>query len=256
VLLAICKLEVYDPVKSKTSAPILVFVHGGGFTKGGLRWPPGTLVHANVGAFFASRGILTVVVTYRLVPGSVFPQGSEDVRSALTWVIEHLGDKGNTNRIFVLGHSAGGVHVVSLLLQPSLFVQTWTHAVAIRGVALLGVSFEIGNGPNAVEFRQASEQYYGSSKKITTNQPLGLLRRLERDYVASLPPIRIMMAEREPRRVSSSGRMFSSLFASEGGVVEDVRLEGHTHMSPILSLSSGSGEEWGEDIVRWITARY
>ncbi len=46
----------------------------------------------------------------------------------------------------------------------------------------------------------------------------------------------------------------SGLEDAAGGIIEDVVLEGHNHMSPILALSTGCEkfEKWGENIVEWV----
>ena len=64
------------PLSSKP--PILLFLHGGSFTHGGRIWQHRDLIHANLGAFFAIKGIVTVVVDYRLVPSVTYPGGSEN----------------------------------------------------------------------------------------------------------------------------------------------------------------------------------
>lgn len=195
------------------------------------------------------KGILTVVVDYRLVPAVTYPGGSQDVLDALTWVSRNLGDVGDTGRIFVLGHSAGGIHVAGLLLSPSLYAQ----AVPVRGVVLLGVPYEIpASNKTAADLRQAAELYYGDAKKAAASQPLGMLRRAEKDYVAALPPLRNMIAEREPRYISSAAKIFGQLYASKGGRVQTSVLDGHNHLSPIFALCSGQMEEWGMDVAEWV----
>lgn len=95
-------------------------------------------------------------------------------------------------------------------------------------------------------------QYYGSAKNITANQPLGLLRHADEAYIGRLPPIRNMRAQSEPRVLVNGVQAFTRLFKEKGGAVEEYVLEGHDHLSPILSLSCGTSEEWGDDIVKWI----
>ncbi|KAI5996757.1 hypothetical protein EDC04DRAFT_3096472 [Pisolithus marmoratus] len=56
----------------------------------------------------------------------------------------------------------------------------------------------------------------------------------------------------EPRAISTSMRTFAREYRKRGGTVDEFVLEGHDHLSPILALSSGSGEGWGYDVVRWI----
>ena len=108
---------------------------------------------------------------------------------ALTWVSLNLGIVGDTARMFVLGHSPGGVYGAGLLLSPPLFARS----PPIRGVILLGVPFEIPAATKtAVNIRRAAEMYYGDGKRIAANQPLGMLRRAEKEFVVALPPLRNM----------------------------------------------------------------
>ena len=71
-------------------------------------------------------------------------------------------------------------------------------------------------------------------------------------YIASLPPLRNVLAQSEPRRVKSASHAFLDVFKRKGGDVQEVVLEGHDHVSPVLSLSSGIGEDWGEEATEWI----
>ena len=224
-----------------------MFFHGGGLDHGTRTSPP-YLVHNNLGAFFALEGILTVVADYRLVPNAVFPEGAEDVHDALLWVLEHV-QEGDTSHVFVMGHSAGGVHVVTMLLLPTLFSPPLVEAIC--GVILIGVPYEVTNN-KTLPFRIAAENYYQGEKKIMPNQPLGLLHRADKNRVVSLPPICNILAQSEPRRVKSANRTFLKLFKDKGGAIREIVLEGHNHVSPILALSSGVGEDWGKSVAKWI----
>ena len=234
------------------------------------------MIHANLGAYFAQNRILTVIVTYRLLPNVIFPGGSEDIRDALHWIVDNLKDEGDVTNITVLGHSAGGVHLSGVLLLPSLCTEKIKGCV--KGVIFVGVPFEVGGGLDS-EYRKNAEMYYGGVKKIGDRQPMGLLRRLERDHVERLPKIWNVVAEREPRRVASSAKRFSELVRAklrsgdqefrsqspsdektrcdqrdQAQKIDDVVLEGHDHVSPIVSLSTGNErlEKWGLDVVNWV----
>lgn len=52
------KLDCYVPQGNTGKSPVLVFIHGGGFSRGDKRLSP--TVHANLGQFFSSRGFVTV----------------------------------------------------------------------------------------------------------------------------------------------------------------------------------------------------
>ena len=223
--------------------------------RGARSSPPSHLVYNNLGAFFASRGILTVIPDYRLVPSITFPQGSEDIRDALDWVAKNLPStqeaERSPNRLFVLAHSAGGMHVCGFLFTPSMFSGSFARR-SLRGVALMGVPYEIYRARPA--FRDAAAQYYGNAKNAHANQPLSLLQRADAVNIAMLPPVKSILAESEPRSVSSSTPAFVQLFRDKGGSITEHTLAGHDHISPILALSTGSGEAWGGELVVWMNS--
>jgi hypothetical protein len=67
--------------------------------------------------------------------------------------------------------------------------------------------------------------------------------------------MRNLRAASEPRVLANGVQAFTRLVEEKGGIIDEHVLDGHDHLSPILALSSGSGEEWGHDIVEWIDLR-
>jgi acetyl esterase/lipase len=93
-----CKLDVYHPVAGP-SVPTVVWFHGGGLT-GGNRSIPSAL---------KGQGIAVVAVDYRLSPKAKAPAYIEDAAAAVAWAFKNIARYGgDTNRIFLSGHSAGG----------------------------------------------------------------------------------------------------------------------------------------------------
>ncbi len=93
-----CRLDIYYPVNKKDFATVIWF-HGGGLT-GGKKELPEALKNKN---------ICVVGVNYRLSPQVQAPAYIEDAAAAVAWVFAHIGDYGGDSaKIFVSGHSAGG----------------------------------------------------------------------------------------------------------------------------------------------------
>ena len=93
-----CKLDVYHPVGA-SAVPAVVWFHGGGLT-GGNRSIPSAL---------KGQGIIVVAVDYRLSPKAKAPAYIEDAAAAVAWTFKNIARYGgDTNRIFLSGHSAGG----------------------------------------------------------------------------------------------------------------------------------------------------
>jgi acetyl esterase/lipase len=90
-------------------APVLVQVHGGGWT-GGSR----TMSASPLMAYLAERGWVCVTVDYRLGPDHRWPAMIVDVKRAIAWVKEHIADHGgDPGFVTISGGSAGG-HLASL----------------------------------------------------------------------------------------------------------------------------------------------
>lgn len=118
------RLDIYTAPDAQ-HAPVLVFVHGGGFLRGDKGndaadgWP-----NAAVGRMAAEAGMVGVVINYRLAPDHTWPAGSEDVLAALDWLVGNVAQHGgDPNRIVLMGTSAGAVHVAGAIrLRPGLAI--------------------------------------------------------------------------------------------------------------------------------------
>jgi acetyl esterase/lipase len=122
------RLDVFRP-EGRTGLPVLIFFHGGVWQRGDRS------AYASVGEAFARRGIVTLVVSYRLTPAVRHPGHVRDAARAVAWAsanAERFG--GRKDRLFLSGHSAGG-HLVTLLL----FEPTWLKEVGLTPGALAGV---------------------------------------------------------------------------------------------------------------------
>lgn len=99
-----CVLDMYYPKNTKGFATI-VWIHGGGLT-GFQKEIPEAL---------KNKGVAIIGINYRLSPKVKAPAYIEDAAAAVAWAfntIEKYG--GNSNLIFVSGHSAGG-YLVSMI---------------------------------------------------------------------------------------------------------------------------------------------
>ena len=110
-------LNVWAPPEDAEPAPVLVWLHGGGFTNGS-----GSSRELD-GSAFASGGIVCVTLNYRVAADGFLALGDGianvgllDQIAALTWVRENIGAfGGDPNRVTLAGHSAGGSSVACLL---------------------------------------------------------------------------------------------------------------------------------------------
>lgn len=97
------QLDIYRPKNLEKPAPLLIFIHGGGWS-GGQR--SDYLVYL---ATFAKRGYVTATVSYRLLNDGPWPACAEDITDAVQWFYNNGETYGyDPDRIAVIGGSAGG----------------------------------------------------------------------------------------------------------------------------------------------------
>ncbi len=90
--------------------PTMIYVHGGGFTRGDKRDLPKPLFDD-----FTKAGFNWISVNYRLAPKYTFPAETDDVELAVEFVKSHAPDyKIDPGRLVLMGGSAGG-HLVSFV---------------------------------------------------------------------------------------------------------------------------------------------
>lgn len=104
-------LDVYSPAAGvpEGGAPVLLHVHGGGWTIGSKEQQGIPLMQ-----HLAAKGWVCVSINYRLAPRDPFPAQIVDVKKAIAWIREHITEYGgDPDYLALTGGSAGG-HLVAL----------------------------------------------------------------------------------------------------------------------------------------------
>ncbi len=98
------RLDVYAPSAGARNAPVLLQIHGGGWTIGNKRQQALPLM-----MHLSRRGWICVAANYRLSPRATFPDHLIDVKRALRWVRENIAEYGgDPGFVAITGGSAGG----------------------------------------------------------------------------------------------------------------------------------------------------
>lgn len=159
-------LNVWMPRVPVAGAPVMLWIHGGGFVAGCKDAP------IYDGTAFARDGIVCVSINYRMgvegflsIPGAVTNIGLRDVIAALEWVrqnIEQFG--GDPANITLFGESAGAAIVADLVTSPlanPLFrraiIQSghagFTRSLAVAGRVVEKLASVLKISPNLDGFR-------------------------------------------------------------------------------------------------------
>lgn len=112
-----CRMDIYTPAKAAGKPlPVVVWFHGGGLTGGGKSIP----------TELKEKGLVVAAVNYRLLSGeaagglpafggSSLDETIDDAACAVSWIMRNIASRGgDTTRVVLAGHSAGG-YLVSMV---------------------------------------------------------------------------------------------------------------------------------------------
>jgi acetyl esterase/lipase len=229
------RLDLFLPATAEgangSGWPLLVFVHGGGWTHGdkGLR-VGGADVYGNIGRFFAAHGVGTAVISYRLQPEVGWRDQVDDVERAVAWLREHVQGRGGDGRaIFLSGHSAGAQLATWVAFEPA--------SSPICGlIAVSGAGFDLADEQTYA--LGASRRYYetrfgdGDADGDWT-EAASAVRRVRPD----VPPALVLYGEDEMRPLQRQAHVLDEALRAQGAESRVVVVPGQTHTSIVLTLS-------------------
>ncbi|WP_232494193.1 alpha/beta hydrolase [Novosphingobium kaempferiae] len=129
------------PAARKGPAPLVLFVHGGGWKRGSKDNATGRYKAAH----YTAEGYAFASVDYRLVPEATVEQQAQDVADALAALLKRADSLGIARgKVVLMGHSAGA-HLVALLgTDPQYLRKAGLSYADIRGVIPLdGAAYDV-----------------------------------------------------------------------------------------------------------------
>lgn len=132
------KLDYWRP--QKPGSPLVVFVHGGGWTRGDKSDAVGQKA-----THFLQQGYGFASLNYRLVPSCTVEQQARDVSAALAFLIRQAGSLGfDKTKVVLMGHSAGA-HLSALVGTDTGYLEkSGLGSKSLLGVVLLdGACYDV-----------------------------------------------------------------------------------------------------------------
>lgn len=219
-------LDVFTPDTAAPPRPVLIYIHGGGFIAGNKR-APGSPFYDNVMLWATKSGFVGVNATYRLAPAFPWPAGAEDIGAIVQWVADNIVSRGgDPKRIFLMGQSAGAIHVASYVSHSEF------HKVkggGLAGAIMVSGIYDLTASPAG----DAELAYYGSdpSRYAERSSLQGL--------VASPIPFLITAAELDPPRfVEQFELMKQASCKRPSGCARSFMLPQHSHISEVYAINT------------------
>lgn len=217
-------------------APVLVFVHGAGFVMGD-KCAPDLPFYDNIGGFAAANDLVGVTLNYRLAPDSMWPSGPDDMAAAVDWLRANVADYGgDPARLYLMGQSAGAVHVASYVAH---------RAPEIAGALLISCIYDVA----AAHANQFHKAYYGED--VSAYPAASTWQGL----IASGVPLLASVSEFDLVDFQKQAAAFVGAWgAAKNAYPHMLWLPGHNHLSPVLAIGSPRDDALGPRIVEFIAA--
>ena len=239
-------IRSYRPYEAEERPPVVVYLHGGGWTIGDLQ------THDEpCRALAAGTGAVVVSVDYRLAPEHPFPAAVDDAYAAACFVAGNAEDLGvDADRLVVAGDSAGGnlAAAVSLLARdrsgPTIALQVLIYPA-------VDFDFDSGRWPSLeenatgyflhLETMRWFADCYGGTGLLAGDPSAAPIRATDH---AGLPPVHVSVAGFDPLRDEGLG--YAEALAGAGVPVtlcrHDDQVHGYWHFAPSVE-SSGAARE-------------
>lgn len=228
-------IRIYTPGGSN-SLPILLYLHGGGWTFGNLD------THNNICDTLSSGASCVVVsVDYRLAPEHKFPAALEDAYAAAHWVRDSAGlIGGDPSRIAVGGDSSGGnlAAALPLLLRdrkgPYLVHQMLVNPATNLSAFDTKSYREFAEG--YVLTRSGMEWYRGNYLEKEEDRLNPYASPLLADDLSDLPPAFVVTSEFDVLR--DEGRAYADRLREAGVPVRYTCVPGMIHFGVLWCVAS------------------
>ena len=217
-----CRLDVYLPVKVK-NFPVLVWFHGGAIKFGDKS---GNEV-VKVAKHLTANNIGVVTVNYRLNPKVKFPEYINDAAASIVWVKKNIAKyNGNSDLIFVGGHSAGSYLTAMAVLDRNFLNRYLMSSEDIAGIILL-------SGQMNSHFTVKAERGIPRSKIIIDNTaPKFYAKKAE-------IPCLILVAEKDNESTKNQNSEFFTLLKNKNqNILEYFEVPGQDHMTTVQLIDN------------------
>ena len=209
------RLDLYFPAARREGAPVLLFLHGGGFREGDR------LQYGFIAAPFAAHGIITAVASYRLTPEFTYPAQPEDAQMALGWLWKNIkAHKGNPERILIAGHSAGAILAADVAVKRAWVGRLSLPAGLVKGIIPVSGGYDLTALPSV-------HNYVPDETSRSEASPI-------KHVSAGVPPTIVAVGSGEPYLASS--RALVESIRARGGQADLLVLDGLDHAQTVLAL--------------------
>ena len=236
-------LNIYQKKGGSSNQNVIVFIHGGSWSSGKKE------TYWWLGRNLAKNNIVSVVINYPLAPNVAYKEMALACAKAVKWVRDSIAQYGgNPNRIFLMGHSAGG-HLAELINADPQYFKTIGIANPIKGLILndpFGLDMEeyLAKAEKDHYYTDFLRTFSADSKVWQAGSPLFYVKNIQNPHLIfygtkTYPAIQIQ-----------SERIYKILQEQKVSVKLKV-IEGKKHVGMISQMIWGSNQLY-QDIFQFL----
>lgn len=221
------RLDLYLPEKSDGPLPVIVWVHGGGWTNGDKSRTPASR--------FAALGYAVAAINYRFSQDAIFPAQIQDCKAAIRWLRANAAKYGLDPAHFGAWGGSSGGHLVALLGTTS----------GVKEFEGTGGNLDQSSSVQAVVDWNGPTDFLTAGKKDTRTNLIGGDPEENRDkaikaspmtYVSkNAAPFLIMHGDRDKTVPIGQSETFARALKESGADAEFVVIAGAAHGGPLFT---------------------
>ena len=239
------RLDLYLP-EGKKKVPVIMWIHGGGWRQGDKG------LYRRLGRRYAREGLGLAAISYRLSPKVKHPDHIRDCARAFAWlhrnVKEHGGDP---DRLFIMGHSAGGHLAALLALDRKYLEEQEVPAKAVKGVIPMSGVYDIPALPKGTKGVMGMfPQAFGSDpEKCREASPLTYVSK-------AVAPMLVITETNDTYKLRPTMRAFKAT-AEEAGVknLTFIDAEERTHITIVVKMATEKDDPSRAHVVTFVRKR-
>ncbi|HEX7899745.1 MAG TPA: alpha/beta hydrolase [Planctomycetota bacterium] len=239
------KLDLTVP-KGAKDFPTVLFIHGGAWREGDRR------LYGALGRRFAEAGVGLAATSYRLSPEVKHPEHAKDVARAFAWVHANIAAHGGSpDRLYVMGHSAGG-HLAALLALDAAYLDDLkVPRGAIKGaIPMSGVYLVTALPPDTRGILKILPDAFGSDRDVCrAASPVTHVKNAACPF--------LVLTETDDNLKVRPSMMFLKAAVERSGAkgFEFVDAEGRDHFSIIARMMGEAEDPYRQRVLEFVLAQ-
>ncbi len=236
------KLDLTVP-KGAKDFPTVLFIHGGAWREGDRR------LYGTLGRRFAEAGVGLAATSYRLSPEVKHPEHVKDVARAFAWLHANIAKhEGSADRLYVMGHSAGGHLAALLALDPTYLDELKVPRGAIKGaIPMSGVYLVTALPADTKGILKIMPDAFGSDREVChAASPVTHVKNATCPF--------LVLTETQDTLLVRPSMMFLKAAVQGSGTngFEFVDAEGRDHFTIIGRMMAEGADPYRERILKFV----